>query len=496
MDKRTIFEIHRLHDIGMKGRQIARTLGLSRPTVRKYLANPDITKPKPVAKTSKLTPFYDHIKELLENWPGVSAVVIKQRIDDKGYSGGLSILRQYLRAIRSRRKHKAYIRFESQAGEQMQFDWGHFGSLPYGNTHRKLYCMTVIECHSRMLYLEFTHSLNKEAMMRTLLNAFIFFNGTAAELVHDNLKTSVIERVGDIIRFNEDYLYFLRPFHISPFACGLADASAKGKIEKGGIHYVRYNFWPCRTFSNLDDVNAQAWRWRDQVANARLHSTTNEIPVQRFQPNALRLLPPVLPDVRDSADAKVHTDCRFKFDANYYSAPHWMVGKTLNIKADNHTVWATYKDKLIAEHQRSWQRRAVIENPNHIKDLLLTRKKARQNRQQQLLFSMGEPVKLFLDALAAAGKSLSYAAGKLLQLREQYGAEAVLNAIQTASRYKAFGVDYVENILYQTARLKSSYPPVVLKNSALNQLQLEEPDLLLYDAITLKKRNKNDDSNK
>jgi transposase len=493
MDKRTIFEIHRLHDLGMKGRKIARTLGLSRPTVRKYLANPDITKAKPVAKESKLAPFYDHIKDLLEHWPEASAVVIKQRIDDKGYSGGLSILRQYLRAIRSKRKHKAYIRFESQPGEQMQFDWGHFGSLPYGHTQRKLYCMTVIECHSRMLYLEFTHSQNKEAMMRTLLNAFIFFNGTAAELVHDNLKTSVIERVGDIIRFNEDYLYFLSPFHIVPFACGLADASSKGKIEKGGIHYVRYNFWPCRTFSDLDDVNAQAWRWRDQVANARVHSTTNEVPVKRFQPGALRPLPPALPDVRDSAEAKVHTDCRFKFDANYYSAPHWMVGKTLNIKADNHTVWATYKIKLISEHQRSWQRKAIIENPNHIKDLLLTRKKARQTRQQQLLFSMGEPVKLFLDALAAAGKSLSYAAGKLLQLREQFGAEAVLNAIQTASRYNAFGVDYVENILYQTARLQSNYPPVILQNSALNQLQLEEPNLLFYDAITLKKRNEHHD---
>ena len=173
-----------------------------------------------------------------------------------------------------------------------------------------------------------------------------------------------------------------------------------------------------------------------------------------------------------------------------------MVGKILSIKADNHTVSASYKDRLIAEHPRSWKRKAVIENPNHIRDLLLTRKKARQTRQQQLLYSMGEPVKVFLDALAEAGKSLSYAAGKLLEFREQYGAEAVISAIQTASRYKAFGVDYVENILYQTAHLRSSFPPVVLKDQALNQLALQEPDLLLYDAIALKKRNENHDANR
>jgi hypothetical protein len=332
--------------------------------------------------------------------------------------------------------------------------------------------------------------------MRTLLNAFVFFGGTAAELVHDNLKTAVIERVGGIVHFNEDYLHFIRPFHIIPYACGLGDASAKGKIEKGGVHYVRYNFWPCRTFTGLDDVNAQAWAWRDQIANARVHGTTNQIPQLRFRRDALRPLPPDLPDTRDYDHAKVHTDCRFKFDGNSYSAPHWIVGKTLSIRADNHTVLAYYKQKLIAQHPRSWERKAVIENPNHIKDLLLKRKKARLSRQQEILFSMGEPVKEFLDGLAHAGKNLSSAISRLLQLRDQYGAPALVAAIQTAIKYKAFGTDYVENILYQTTRPRSNFPPVVLQNSSLNQLQLQEPDLLIYDAITLKKRKENDDINR
>jgi transposase len=494
INKRTIFEIHRLHDLGMKERKIARHLGISRPTVRKYLANPDITRAKPVAKPSKLQPYYDYINQLLDGWPDVSAVVIKQRLDDRGYTGGLSILRRYLRAVRGHRKRpKAYIRFESPAGEQFQFDWGHFDSLAYGNTARKLYCMTVIECHSRMLYLEFTHSQKKEAVMRTLLNAFVFYGGTATELVHDNLPTAVVDRVGSIIRFNEDYLHFLRPFRIRPYACGIGDAAAKGKIEKGGVHYVRYNFWPCRTFASLDDVNRQAFRWRDQVANARIHGTTAEIPHERFRPDALRPLPQTLPDTRDSSEAKVHSDCRFKFDANQYSAPHWMVGKTLTIKADNHTVWASYKHKIIATHARTWERKAIVENPNHIKELLLTRKKATRTRQQQLLFSMGEPIRVFFEGLAQNGKSLGHATGRLLDLREQYGTEALLVAVEAAIKYRAFGVDYVENILYQTTRPRSHYPKVVLRDASLNQLQLQEPDLLIYDAITLKKRKENYD---
>ncbi|MDZ7722499.1 MAG: IS21 family transposase [candidate division KSB1 bacterium] len=496
MNKRIIFEIHKLADMGMKQRQIARKLCISRPTVQKYLNSPDIATPPRRPKPGKLEPFYNYIDELLEGWPNASAVVIKQRIDEKGYTGGITILRDYLLAKRGGKKRsKAYIRFESSPGEQCQFDWGHFGSLIYGNTSRKLYCMTVIECHSRMLYIEFTHSQNKEAVMRTLLNSFLFFGGAPKELVHDNLKTAVIERIGDIIRFNEDYLHFLRPFHIRPYACGIRDASAKGKIEKGGVHYVRYNFWPCRTFADLDDVNVQACKWRDHIANTRIHATTNEKPVERFQPKALRPLPDVLPDTRDHSEAKVHSDCRFKFDANYYSAPWWMAGKTVSVKADNHTIWAGHKNKIVAVHTRSWKRRAVIENPNHISELLKTRKKARLTRQEQLLFSMGEPIKLFIENLAKAGKSLSRASSHLLELREQYGAKAVVEAVEITLKYKAYGVDYVENILHQKMHIKTYYPKVTLKDETLNQLQLQEPDLLIYDAITLKKSRNNDDKN-
>lgn len=496
IDKRTIFEIHRLKDMGMTERKIARQLGISRPSVRKYLENPDITKPQRRSKPKKLDPFVDYIDELLVEWPDVNAVVIKQRLDDRGYTGGISILRDYLRDIRdAKNKPPQYIRFESPAGQQFQCDWGHFGTLTYGNTNRKLYCMAVIECHSRILYVEFTHSQNKEAFMRTLLNAFIFFGGTPKELVHDNLKTAVIERVGGIIRFNEDYLHFLRPFHITPYACGLGDASAKGKIEKGGIHYVRYNFWPCRNFIDLDDVNAQAAKWRDRIANQRIQETTGEIPQQRFRPEALRPLPEILPDTRDTDRAKVHNDCRFKFDCNSYSAPHRMVGKTLSIKADNHTVTAIYKNKVIAQHKRSWDRKAVIENPNHVKDLLRIRKKANYTKQQQLFLSMGEEAKSFLEGLAQVGKSLSNAITRLLELRDQYGTQAVVEAMRIAMKYNAYGVGYVQNILYQKMQQVNTYPKVNLQDSTLNELRLQEPDLLIYDTITLKKHRENHDTN-
>ena len=165
----------------------------------------------------------------------------------------------------------------------------------------------VIECHSRLLYLEFTHSQRQDTLHRCLLNAFHFFQGTPKELVHDNMLTAVLERQGPLVRFNEHFLAFLRPFQITPIACNVAQPQEKGKVEKGAIHYIRHNFWPLRTFRDLTDLQAQANQWRDQVANVRVHTTTGQPPIERFDPKAMRPLPALLPDCRDTAQAKVHT---------------------------------------------------------------------------------------------------------------------------------------------------------------------------------------------
>jgi transposase len=314
--ERTIFEIHRLHDEGHSIRKIARTLSLSRDTVAKYLAHPQRKKPL-IERPSKLDPFKEEIVRLLTIDPEASSEVMRQRLAPLGFDGHNTILKDYLRTVRPAKKpRQAFIRYESPPGEQIQIDWGHFGSLPYGNSSRKLYCLALIECHSRMLYLEFTHSQRQETLHRALLNGFIFFQGAAKRLVHDNMLTAVIERDAPLIRFNEAFLSFLRPFKTLPWACNPGQAHEKGKIEKGAIHYIRHNFWPLRSFRDLADLQSQADHWRDQVANVRMHETTGEQPALRFRPEAMIALPECLPDCRETQAAKVHTDFSLRFDGN------------------------------------------------------------------------------------------------------------------------------------------------------------------------------------
>jgi transposase len=222
--------------------------------VHKYIDDPSLTRAS-FTRSSKLDPFKDEIARLVEIAPKASAVVIRQRLAAQGFEGGITIVRDYVQGVRdATKKRQPVIRFESAPGVQCQTDWGHFGTMTSGDTHRKLYCLAVIECHSRLLYLEFTHSQRQDTFHRCLLNAFHFFQGTPQELVHDNMLTAVLERQGPLVRFNEHFLEFLRPFHLTPVACNVAQPQEKGKVEKGAIHYIRYNFWPLRTFRDLPDL--------------------------------------------------------------------------------------------------------------------------------------------------------------------------------------------------------------------------------------------------
>src|SRR5512146_1784025 len=136
INERTIFEIHRLHHEGHSIREIAQRLCISRDSASKYLKQPNRQKTV-VNRASKLDPFKPEIERLLEIDPTANSEVIRQRLLRFGFDGGNTILKDYLRTVRpAKRPRQAFIRFESAPGEQIQVDWGHFGSLNYGKAAR------------------------------------------------------------------------------------------------------------------------------------------------------------------------------------------------------------------------------------------------------------------------------------------------------------------------------------------------------------------------
>jgi transposase len=333
----TTYRLH--HEEKWSVGRIARELHIARKTVRKYPRVPAGVLINRKPWKTKLDAFKPLIREFVERDRKASATVIAERLWPLGFMGELTILRNHLRALRDIvRVPGAFIRVESSPGHHFEVDWGHFGSLDYQGDKRKPYAFCPIECLSRRLYVEFTHSQSFETFVRCHIHAFRFRNEVARVCLYDNLWTAATERDGRIVRFNPRFLAFAREFGFYPRAFNPAAAWKKGKIERGGVGYLRQNFWPLRTFSDLNDVNQQVRQWLDAGANKRIHSLTRERPDERFRAEALRPLPALYPDYRDSVVARVHKDMRLCFEANYYCVPPAYVGRVLVIKADSSSV--------------------------------------------------------------------------------------------------------------------------------------------------------------
>ena len=486
--RQIVFDIHRLKDEGYSTRKIAGLLGVGRNTVIRYLKHPDKVFKTRKIRISKLDTYKPFINECLEKDSTVGAPVILEKIKHQGYKGGVTILREYLKQTRGRVKSKkAFIRFEAEPGQEIQIDWGHFGAITYGNTRRKLYALAVIESFSRMLYVEFTHSQKQEALHSCLLHAFKYFSGTPKTVLVDNMVTAVIDRQGRLIRFNDRFLDFLRPFHIVPKACNVRSPNEKGKIENS-IKYLRGNFMPLRQFNDLGDLQTQVLDWLDKIANVRIHQTTSEAPKERFKSVELRPLPPLLTEPLETETPLVHKDFAVKFDGNSYTTPPWTIGRKLTLKADQQKVWIYHKNKQICSYPRCWERKKRIENPTHAEQVKKLKRRQWQNKEIATFASLGEEFRQYLEVLPNSNLSLKKQVSNLLDLKDQYGVKSLSWAILKALRFKAFGADYIENILNQEMIPTSNHPPVKLKNEALNRIRLSEPTLTDYDAIALKRR--------
>jgi hypothetical protein len=401
----------------------------------------------------------------------------------------VSILRDYLRKRRSPKPgSRAYVRIELGPGLRADVDWGHFGALEYDGFRRKLYAFALVEAHSRLLYLEFTHSQTLETFARCHLNAFRFLGGITREVYYDNLATAVAEHDGRLVRFQPRFLAFTQELGFVPRACNKAAGWEKGKVERA-IGYVRQNFWPLRRFTDLADVNRQAAEWLRETANRRTHRETGETPEQRRRPEALLPLPDPPPDYRDNVSRLAHKDIRVHFDGNRYCVPPRYAGLQLTVLADSHTVDLFHNGHPVVSYPRCFGHGQTFGAERFEPELLdqLPGAAVSVNRKR-LLALLGPEVDTFLRSCVDNHRALRRQVDDLLRLARLYGPDAVREATASASRSAAFGADYVEAILRRQADPRPVQPPVELKDPVLGRLAPPPLSLADYDAFILAAR--------
>src|SRR5262245_46658130 len=284
--------------------------------------------------------------------------------------------------------------------------------------------------------------------------------GLSSYLLDNTLATAVAEHDGNLVRFHPRFLAFARENAFFPRACHVAAAWEKGKIERA-IGYLRRNFWPLRKFTDLADVNRQVRQWLDEVANRRQHRETGEPPEDRFRVEALRDLPALTSDYRDTAEVVVHKDLRLQFDGNRYCVPPRYVGRKLTVKADSSSVTIYDQHHEIVRYPRSWRRGQTFGAERFQKELFAQMAAAeRSAAQHRVVALLGPSSEDYLRRLAYTDRSLSRQVRELLTLIRDYGPDAVAAALRKAHAAGAFGADYIANILRQQQSRRDVQPPL------------------------------------
>src|SRR5216683_2821026 len=402
---------------------ISRQLNVHHSVVSRVLLQAGIPKANVMKGGSIITPFLAFIMETLKHYPKLAASRLYEMVHQRGYSGGVDHFRHLISLYRPRPPAEAYLRLRTLPGEQAQVDWGHFGYIDIGKARRPLMAFVMVLSYSRKIFLRFYLNQQMTNFLRGHEAAFTEWSGLPRVCLYDNLKSAVLERQGDAIRFHPTLLEFAAHYRFEPRPVAVARGNEKGRVERA-IRYVRDNFFAARVWKDIDDLNQQAMEWCNGIAANRpcpedKKFSVNEIFLEE-QPKLLQL-----PDNPYPADERKEVNVGktpyVRFDLNDYSVPHQHVRRVLTVSATLDKVFILDGATTIAEHERNYDKGRQIEQESHIKDLVAYKKQAKKHRSQDRLIQAVPVSETLLTQAASRGYPLSMITANLLNLLERYG---------------------------------------------------------------------------
>lgn len=409
----------------------------------------------------KFTSFIPYVEGRLENFPALSAIRIYEEIKELGYEGSIRTTRREVAKLRQPKENRAYKPFETLPGQQMQVDWATF-EIQWEDGHiETIYAFVAILGYSRHIYVEYTTSMDIRTFLSCHERAFQYFEGVPLEVIYDNAKTVTEERVGSVVRFQQDLLYFSQHYGYRPHACWVMDPESKGKVESS-VNYVRGNFFYGRVFRNLDQLNKEVLLWCDRVSH-RIHGTTKEVPKERWmqEKEVLRSLPshPFL--VVKVEERKVDKSGLISVDGQLYSVP-WPYQKKTVLIRDEGPQFAVYtlEGEWVAEHHKVKVKTAPVVKDSHYDDRPRGPLYRKQRSLQSEFERLGEQSKVFLEGLSTdrSGGQLREQMTNILKLTETYPQQEVYDALVRCCEFKNFSYAAVKTIVEKRKKNPQALP--------------------------------------
>jgi len=469
---------------------IAISLGVHHDTVRAAIAHDTRALPRSLCRPTQLDVYLPFVRDTLAQYPRLRATRLFEMVRARGYPGSVVQLRRVVRTLRPSVTPTLYRRLTTLPAEEAQIDWGAFGTIRIGHGTRPLSGFVMVLSYSRALSALFTLDQTLESFLRGHVDAFHgLFSGVARTLVYDNLRSAVLERQGSAIRFHPRLLELAGHYHFAPRPCTPGRGNEKGKIERQ-IQYLRDAFFAARTFADVDDLNAQFRRWRDEIAHQRPHPDHRDQTVaQVFAQEQPRLLPlPAHPFDTEVMRAVVSGKTPYvRFDRNSYSIPHPYVRRPLTLLASATMVRLVAGADEIARHARSYDTGQTIDDVAHLEGLLAATRQANPSSGRDRLRVAVPLIATLLERLAARGESLRTHTARLLALLDDYGRQELTAAVADALARDALGASAIMHILETRRRQRGQKPPIPLAlpdRPGVRDLDVTPHPLESYDDLT------------
>jgi transposase len=361
----------RLHELGMGTKRIARELGCSRTTVRRYLeAGGWIAYRKP-QRGRRLEGLGPWLSERFQRHRGNADVVRQDLAREHGIEVSLRTVERAVAPLRQelRAEARATVRFETPPGKQLQIDFGETRVL-IDSTSVRVYLFVATLGHSRRCFVRAFGHERQSAWFEGMEAAFRHFGGVPQEVLLDNARALVEyhDATTREVRFNERLHAFARYWGFRPQACAPYRARTKGKDERG-VGYVKHNAIAGHGFASWAALEAHVLWWMREIADVRVHGTTGEAPLLRFERDeaaALKKIDGRAPfgQMRELV-RRVQADCAVDIDANSYSVPWRLIGESVQAVVSDGRVRIFHAGREVAAHVEGTGHRQRIIDPAH-----------------------------------------------------------------------------------------------------------------------------------
>jgi len=483
VDVDKLVELVRLHRMGEHAHEVARLLGISPNTERKYRTAfvvrgilegsagdlPSAEFLKAIIDEELPVQAGPQQRSTIEDWEeivagkvakGVGAKAIHDYLcqEEKGFKGSYSAVKRLVARLEKARgvaPDDVSIPVQTDAGEIAQVDFGYVGLLydPKSERPRKAWVFVMVLAYSRHIFARVVFDQRAVTWLQLHVEAFQRIGGVPKTLVPDNLKAAVIRAAFGIdtdSELNRSYRELARFYGFKIDPCPPRAPKKKGKVE-AGVKYVKKNFFAAWEPTDIDEANRKLDQWVEQVAGQRDHGTTRRRPLVVFQEEEKACLIPLLGTAYVPVvwkKALVHKDCHLLFEGRLWSVPWRFVGKEVLIRATPDALSIYVDEHRIAEHDRR-QKGARLTRDGHLPDAREAwRHRSRAYWEERAAF-LGDEVLSFIQQVFDADDVLLRLRPVIgiVKLLEQHPRERARNACVRASFFGNYTYGGIKEIL-------------------------------------------------